>query len=116
MRLIALLFSLSLSANHYDYVYKTQNATAFYDAQTEQEFLNLKHQAYGQVVWSAISPILTVTSAYWAYQHWAVEPEERPAVTQAAVAFGAVGFFLSQLFSGLIQTYSQTIPCQRVNR
>lgn len=103
MRFFALLFSLSLSASHYDYVYKIQNVTVFYDAQSEQEFLNFKHQAYKQVIWNAFTPILSAMGAYLAYRHWPAKIQAQ-APAQPVIAFGALSFFISQLFSGLIQT------------
>jgi hypothetical protein len=116
VKFFALFFSLSLSASHYDYIYKTQNATAFYNARDKQEFLNLKHQAYGKVVIKAVNPLWLMANIYggyfvinqiylcWRPTPILAKPQKEPAVIRTAVSFGALGFFLSQLFSGLIQT------------
>lgn len=104
MKIFFLFFSLSLFShqNFYDYIY-TQDASKFYQAQSRQEFLDLKHQAYQQVVLSGLVPIAAILATY---SFWPSQPGAPTQTLQTygfLASLGAMGFFVSQTLSGLIQ-------------
>ncbi len=108
VKLVALIITLtcsqSLFANpnrYYDYIYK-DNATALYDATTEQEFRSAKRQAYLQVVLNGRQPAALLGAlygAYWAYTRYAPAPPQ----------LGALGFFFAGLAQSILAPYTYNI-------
>lgn len=95
--------SSSLSAQHYDYIYK-KDSLSFYQSNTTEEFLQKKRQAYQQVILTDLAPIAVAYATYWAYQRLPQAPTQpnKQEVHLGAHLGGAI-FFLSTLISGLLQ-------------
>ncbi|MEI6806042.1 MAG: hypothetical protein WCK49_05995, partial [Myxococcaceae bacterium] len=108
MRLISVIFSLVLSQtafsskNYYDYIYK-KNATALYDVSSEKDFLAKKHEAYGEVIWDSLWPLINAATGYYTYQIYCTRNGQIPgqAIPQAAT-LGAFGFFIASIFHTLV--------------
>src|SRR3989338_4206574 len=109
MKLLLFFFSLSFFsyASYYDYIYTILNTTSLYEAKTESEFLDLKTQAYKQLILYRLMPLGALLGAYTAYCYCpprqpieTAEPAMRP---RGIFNPGFAGFFFYNILSGLVQ-------------